>query len=289
MISVAKVEDVKATLFKESGFSLIELMIAMVLGLLVLGAAIGVFQSNQRTYSANEGLNRVQEAARVAFELMSRDLKAAGGSACSSASFIETNDAYSTTFRDTPVTGTASELTVTSGDDTAHTVIASTVGSVTLATPAAESFAKDDWILICNARKTFLVQVATVSGNMITFDSTKLKGYIPTADEYAPPAAVVVAKLRNTRWYLDGSTLKVSRLGGTGEAVADGVQGLALSYLESGAATYLSTPANPADIIAVRMVLTLEGRSATGGQLQVDGNKVTRTASNVVTLRSRTL
>ena len=33
----------------QGGFGLIELMIAMVLGLLVLGAAIAVFQSNQRT------------------------------------------------------------------------------------------------------------------------------------------------------------------------------------------------------------------------------------------------
>ena len=47
------------------GFSLIELMIALVLGLLVLGAAIAVFQSNQRTFNANEGQNRIQEGARA--------------------------------------------------------------------------------------------------------------------------------------------------------------------------------------------------------------------------------
>jgi type IV pilus assembly protein PilW len=39
-------------------------MISMVLGLLVLGAAIAVFQSNQRTFGANEGQNRIQEGAR---------------------------------------------------------------------------------------------------------------------------------------------------------------------------------------------------------------------------------
>ena len=60
-----------------AGFGLIELMIAMVLGLLVLGAAIAVFQSNQRTFDANEGTNRIQEGARVAFEMMASDLRAA--------------------------------------------------------------------------------------------------------------------------------------------------------------------------------------------------------------------
>ena len=42
------------------GFSLIEMMIAMVLGLLVVGAAIGIFVSNQQAYRATEGLGRVQ-------------------------------------------------------------------------------------------------------------------------------------------------------------------------------------------------------------------------------------
>ena len=37
----------------QAGFGLIELMISMVLGLLVLGAAIAVFQSNQRSFNAN--------------------------------------------------------------------------------------------------------------------------------------------------------------------------------------------------------------------------------------------
>jgi type IV pilus assembly protein PilW len=67
---------------RQSGFGLIELMISMVLGLLVLGAAIAVFQSNQRTFSANEGQNRIQEGARAAYEMMSRDIRAAGGTAC---------------------------------------------------------------------------------------------------------------------------------------------------------------------------------------------------------------
>ena len=100
-----------------AGFGLIELMIAMVLGLIVIGAAFAVFMSNQSTFRANEGLARIQEGVRVAFELMSRDIRAAGGSACSNASVVETTDADSLRFRDTPITGNANELTVTSGDD----------------------------------------------------------------------------------------------------------------------------------------------------------------------------
>jgi type IV pilus assembly protein PilW len=64
------------------GLSLIELMIALLLGLLVVGGALGIFISNRRTYSATESLSRIQENARVGFELMARDIREAGGTPC---------------------------------------------------------------------------------------------------------------------------------------------------------------------------------------------------------------
>lgn len=67
---------------RTKGFTLIEMMIGMVLGLVVLAAVIAVFESNKRTYTATESLSRVQESARVAFELLSRDLRESAGNAC---------------------------------------------------------------------------------------------------------------------------------------------------------------------------------------------------------------
>jgi type IV pilus assembly protein PilW len=64
------------------GLSLVELMVSLVLGLLVTGAAVNVFVSNRQTYRATESLGRVQENARVAFELMARDVREAGGNPC---------------------------------------------------------------------------------------------------------------------------------------------------------------------------------------------------------------
>jgi type IV pilus assembly protein PilW len=71
-----------AGLYRVHGLSLVELMISLVLGLLVTGAAISVFASNRQTYTATESLGRIQENARVAFELMARDVREAGGNAC---------------------------------------------------------------------------------------------------------------------------------------------------------------------------------------------------------------
>ncbi len=67
------------------GMTLVELMIALMLGLLVVGSASAIFLSNRQTYRATEGLGRVQENGRMAFELLSRDLREAGGNPCGNA------------------------------------------------------------------------------------------------------------------------------------------------------------------------------------------------------------
>lgn len=67
------------------GLSLIELMIALVLGLVVAAAAGGVLLANKRVYGSTATLNRIQENTRVAFEIMSRDLREAGGNPCGGA------------------------------------------------------------------------------------------------------------------------------------------------------------------------------------------------------------
>ena len=64
------------------GFTLIELMVALVLGLVISGAALVVFVTNRQTYAATESLGRIQENARTGFELMARDLRQAAGNDC---------------------------------------------------------------------------------------------------------------------------------------------------------------------------------------------------------------
>lgn len=275
---------------RSGGFSLIELMIALVLGLLVLGAAFVVFQSNQNSFRANEGLNRIQESARVAFEVMSQDIRSAGGSACSTASVVETTGAQSDAFRDNPITGNASQLTVVSGEDAAYRVTASTATSITLdsaqVSNATDKFKVGDWLLLCNARKSFVVQATSVSSSAIGFGALP-GGYNPGADQHAPPSSVVVGRLRSARWYVaangrGGNSLYVSRFGGAGEEVTDGVQSIAFSYLQQGGTSYTATPADWSSVISVRANMVLTGRD-------VDGKALTRNSSNVFSLRSRTL
>ncbi len=68
--------------FKARGFTLVELMISMVLGLVVLASASAIFLSNRQTYRATETLGRLQESGRMSFELMARDVRQAAGNPC---------------------------------------------------------------------------------------------------------------------------------------------------------------------------------------------------------------
>lgn len=72
------------TMARMRGFSLIELMVALVLGLLLTTGALGIFLSARQAFRTTEELSRVQESARAAFELMARDAREAGNNHCAS-------------------------------------------------------------------------------------------------------------------------------------------------------------------------------------------------------------
>jgi len=69
---------------RQHGFTLIELMIALLLGTLVLIAVSSVFMSGRKSYSTVQGVNRIQENQRMAFELISSDIRSAGSYVCPS-------------------------------------------------------------------------------------------------------------------------------------------------------------------------------------------------------------
>lgn len=67
---------------KAVGLSLIELMIALLIGLLVVGGVIGAFLGTQQAIRTSENLSRIQENARFAFEIVAREFRDAGGNHC---------------------------------------------------------------------------------------------------------------------------------------------------------------------------------------------------------------
>ena len=69
---------------RQRGVTLVELMVALALGLLVTVALLKVYIDASRMYRFNEGLARLQENGRFALEFIRRDARAAAARGCGS-------------------------------------------------------------------------------------------------------------------------------------------------------------------------------------------------------------
>jgi type IV pilus assembly protein PilW len=70
----------KKIYFHQRGLSLVELMIAITLGLILTAGVLQLFASNNQTFRTQQATSRVQEAGRLAVEFIASDIRMAGAS-----------------------------------------------------------------------------------------------------------------------------------------------------------------------------------------------------------------
>lgn len=80
-----------AGLKRQNGFNLVELMIALALGLIVVLGASNVFLSSKESYRTNAALSDIQENSRIAFEMLARDLRQARLTGCGNEGAVTNN------------------------------------------------------------------------------------------------------------------------------------------------------------------------------------------------------
>jgi len=68
---------------KNSGYTLIEVMVAAALGVLLLGIVVTIYLGSKSTFRAAEGLARSQETTRFAMHFLKRDIRNSGYQGCS--------------------------------------------------------------------------------------------------------------------------------------------------------------------------------------------------------------
>lgn len=74
----------KTTQFRQSetGFSIIEIMIAMLIGIFLLGGLMQMFISSKQTYKLQDTVSRLQENGRFAMDFLIRDIRGTGSWGC---------------------------------------------------------------------------------------------------------------------------------------------------------------------------------------------------------------
>ena len=212
------------------GFTLVELLIAMVLSMVVIGAVIAVFLANRQSYRATEGLSRVQENVRLAFEQMARDMREAGAVPCGARINSANGDADAPIFNvltnNTGVwwedwtralsgyeTGTAfpgatvaipQAADIGAGSDAVQTLagigtgmaVASHNATTHLITmrAAGHGIANGDLAMICNYVQGAILQANNVAGNVIGHSTGGTPGNFQADLEWGSFGGVVTPK-----------------------------------------------------------------------------------------------
>ena len=224
---------------RHAGFTLIELMVAMLLGLVVIAGVSSVFLANQRAHRTNQALGDVQDNTRIAFELMAHDIRDAGLTGCSNSARVANvlrnagtawwanwNNAlvgYGPSQTDPAVTtGTAAgnrvggtESLMTLGGEASGMSVQSNsepAATFTLNEPSTD-LAAGDVIVVCDPDHAALTQVTKYAGGVITHGSgsgspgncTTDLGF-PTvcssSTSYVFSANAQVTRLRASHWYV---------------------------------------------------------------------------------------
>lgn len=88
----------------QRGVSLVELMVSLALGLVLIAGVLSLYLSSQQSLRTHQGLARVQENARLALDLMAREIRTAGVIPCGSplTANVMVTPAASATTRPTP-------------------------------------------------------------------------------------------------------------------------------------------------------------------------------------------
>ncbi len=73
------------------GFSLVELMVALVISLILLGGVIKIYESSKQAYRAQDSQARLQENGRFAMYFLAKDIRMAGYMGCNRISQINPN------------------------------------------------------------------------------------------------------------------------------------------------------------------------------------------------------
>jgi prepilin-type N-terminal cleavage/methylation domain-containing protein len=267
----------------EAGFSLIEVMSALVILAIAMTAVFATFISQQRSFTVQNRVAEMQQNLRQAVEYMSRDIRIAGYG-------IPDNVTIPNGVVATGVTSIRSLYAKdnTTGPDQIYvlymfdmdsnqppTSLTSPMGALatTISVASAGGFFDNELILVTDNTNTTadLFQISgTPAGTTISLNTGSYNVHpgFPAGGYLSSPAALV-AKARFVRYYIDSTTdpahptLMVQRMGSPfPQPLADDIEDMQVAYgLDTSTTTppagivdtWTSSPATPSQIRQVRM------------------------------------
>ena len=310
---------VRPTPFLQRGLTLVELMIAMLLGLIVISGVLGIFVANSETHRRTSDLSRIQENARVAVQLMGQSMREAGGNPCGlppgvsglfhympnnmtdnwwsggtdfSTSFIGfrgTDNSFTANGSVTKV-ATSDALIIVSGNAFVKTVINDTPPGGAIIVPDNRGIATGDILFACNpdVGRSAIFAAGTIAPSGTNWSVARAA---PFSGAVAGMTAASLSRLNAEAWFVGengrgGTSLYRAFIGSNQpEEVAQDVTDMQITYLMAGENQYdfantISSANRWTDVIAAHIELTVARR--------VDAStNIERTVALTVNLRNR--
>ena len=181
--------------YRQGGFSLVEVMLSVTLGLLLMVGVLKVYDTSKRSYRLTENLSRMQENARFGMEMLTKDIRMAGFMPCrigeNMANTINPTSSFTDFFNaammgyeggvstfpaDFPTVGTSSgdrvartdAIVILRGGTESYTVTQHNPVSAQFKLNQLHTLDDGDILLICDANNAAIFQATNVNTSNVT-------------------------------------------------------------------------------------------------------------------------
>ena len=243
------------------GLTLVEVMIAMVMGLVAIGAVISVIAMNTRNYRTGEAIGQIQDGMRTAFDFIARDVREARGTGCGNFQqrlianlpggaappwwptpsdypglrLYGANVAASGVATGTAPAQRAAGVAIEVHGVTGRSFTVTGVAGSTFTAPG-NTFNAGDLVIVCNTRNAEVMQVASATGTTVTMATTPINAFSPVTNVpgYSATLLPTITRYSATTWYIGNNapgrktntSLYRVRAGFPAEEIIEGVETL---------------------------------------------------------------
>lgn len=203
-------------IFKNKGFTLIEIMVAVVIMSLAVIFIYETFISQHKSYLVQEEVTTIQQDVRVAMDMMTRDIRMSGVGLDSGTNAVNVTST-------SPYT-----VEIKNSLSTYLTASADNGSTMTITVPSSNGFKANDNINILSftdksTRNSNALQISSVASTSITFQTTDGTDASTAFGGGAPSVGDLVVKNASVIYSLSGGQLSKD-----GAAIADNISSLSV-------------------------------------------------------------